>query len=338
MNWATVRNAGLLLGVGLAMAFGVFLLKHKGDGPATPNSSPAADARPASGRDPPEIYWNARAGVRYVGDAVCAKCHEDQARTYRHHPMGRTLALVSRAGGGERYNRSANNPFLALGFEFSTSKRGEQVFHRIARRDLKGRMLLELEEEALLVLGSGRHGHSYIVNHDGYLFHSAIGWYSQKGAWNLAPEYKTAYRQASPISVRCLFCHSNAVEWVQDSLNHFGRPEQHSDAIGCERCHGPGELHVAARQRDDAVTGPGDDTIVNPRRLSPDRREAICQQCHLRGQARILRQGRQPFDFRPSLPLEQFWSVFVRRPERADGRKLGHVEQIVKDASRRPPP
>jgi hypothetical protein len=325
-------RVGLLLGLGLAIAFGIFRLMHRGEGVAVSNGSPESGSRPSGAQDrrleQATLYRNVNPEVRYVGDEDCARCHKDRAKTYRHHPMARTLALVSRAGASERYDGSANNPFQARGFEFAASKRGEKVFHRVRRRDPKGRVLLELEEEALLVLGSGRHGHSYLLNHDGYLFHSAIGWYSQKAAWDLAPEYKASYRRASPISVRCLFCHSSAVEWVEDSLNHFEKPDQHSQGIGCERCHGPGELHVTARARGEERAGPVDDTIVNPGRLSPELREAICQQCHLRGQARILRRGRQPFDFRPGLPLEQFWSVFVRRPERADGRKLGHVEQM----------
>src|SRR4051812_45527177 len=35
-------------------------------------------------------YANVRPGVRYVGDAACARCHEEIAETYRTHPMGRS--------------------------------------------------------------------------------------------------------------------------------------------------------------------------------------------------------------------------------------------------------
>jgi predicted CXXCH cytochrome family protein len=58
-------------------------------------------------------------------------------------------------------------------------------------------------------------------------------------------------------------------------------------------------------------------------------REAVCQQCHLEGEVRIVRRGRQPFDYRPGLPLHLFWSVFVRRPEfTQDHRVVGQVEQM----------
>jgi tetratricopeptide (TPR) repeat protein len=58
-------------------------------------------------------------------------------------------------------------------------------------------------------------------------------------------------------------------------------------------------------------------------------REAVCEQCHLQGEARILRRGRQPFDYRPGLPLELFWSAFVKNPEFADSQKfVSHVQQM----------
>src|SRR5262249_38128802 len=39
-------------------------------------------------------YRNTRAGVEYVGDAACARCHTEIAETYRRHPMGRSLAPI----------------------------------------------------------------------------------------------------------------------------------------------------------------------------------------------------------------------------------------------------
>jgi hypothetical protein len=48
--------------------------------------------------------------------------------------------------------------------------------------------------------------------------------------------------------------------------------------IGCENCHGPGARHVAFHEQH-----PGDTTpafIINPARLSRDRRLDICAACH----------------------------------------------------------
>src|SRR6202023_38915 len=58
---------------------------------------PAAPAQ--ADDDPPRTYptpyRNVSPEVRYVGDAACAGCHADQARTYRQHPMGRSFAPVA---------------------------------------------------------------------------------------------------------------------------------------------------------------------------------------------------------------------------------------------------
>ena len=93
------------------------------------------------------------------------------------------------------------------------------------------------------------------------------------------------------------------------TLNRYEPPIFQGHAIGCERCHGPGELHV---ERGGVSAGP-DLTIVNPGRLAPALRESVCQQCHLQGWFRFPRAGRDSFDFRPGLPLHRFLAVFVRK-------------------------
>ena len=46
----------------------------------------------------PLTPWkNAHAGVKYVGDAACARCHADIAESFRRHPMGRSLAPIAEA-------------------------------------------------------------------------------------------------------------------------------------------------------------------------------------------------------------------------------------------------
>ncbi len=55
----------------------------------------------------------------------------------------------------------------------------------------------------------------------------------------------------------------------------------------------------------------------------------MCEQCHLGGEQRVLRRGREMFDYRPGLPLPLFVSVFVAPPETDDDNPfLGQVEQM----------
>jgi Flp pilus assembly protein TadD len=112
---------------------------------------------------------------------------------------------------------------------------------------------------------------------------------------------------------------------VAGTLNRYEPPIFEGHAIGCERCHGPGELHA---KRGGGSAGP-DLTIVNPARLAPALRESVCQQCHLQGWFRFPRAARDSFDFRPGLPLHRFLAVFVRNEGDPDRMELiGQVEQM----------
>jgi hypothetical protein len=293
-------------------------------------------------------FANVRPEVGYVGDAVCARCHQEVARTYRRHPMGRSFAPVSQVAPEERYDRSVHNPFEKFGLQFLVERRGERVLHKESRLDPQGRVLTALEAEVEYAVGSGTRGRSYLVNRDGYLFQSPISWFSQAGRWDSSPGFRADRHFNRPIEAQCLFCHAGGASPVEDTINRYriAGPAEKGDrtpqdkgpapffspdmrAIGCERCHGPGELHVAARRKGVAVPDM-DDTIVNPRRLEPALREAVCEQCHLEGEARVVRRGRGPFDYRPGLPLHLFWSVFVRRPGLTDHRHaVSQVEQMA---------
>jgi tetratricopeptide (TPR) repeat protein len=57
------------------------------------------------------------------------------------------------------------------------------------------------------------------------------------------------------------------------------------------------------------ATGPRE--IVNPAKLEPARRDAVCAQCHLTGAARIARARRQPGSYQPGDLLSDYLAVFV---------------------------
>ena len=286
-----------------------------------------ADNDPRRTFDTP--FLNVRPEVQYVGDDACAECHVGHAAAFHQHPMGRSLAPVARADLIERFDRESHTPFEARGATFQVTRRDQRVFHKEFHRDAQGKEIASREAEVHFVLGSGRQGRSYLINQDGCLVQSPISWYSRERIWDLSPGYNEAFvgfgRQ---ITLDCLFCHSNQVKRVEHSVNHYQEPIFHGYAIGCERCHGPGQLHVESRQRGEQPAGT-DFTIVNPRHLEPVPRESVCQQCHLQGEVRIARRGRSQFDYRPGLPLNLFLSAFVRGPESTAGHKsVGHVEQM----------
>jgi hypothetical protein len=273
----------------------------------------------------PTAYRNVRPEVRYVGDSACAECHADVAETYRRHPMGRSLSPVSEAASVEHYDQAASNPFEKEGFQFLIERRDGRVFHREFHRDSQGRSVPVHAVEIHFAIGSGRRGRSYLIDREGYVFQSLLSWYSQPGVWDFTPGFQVREQFERPAEPSCLFCHSNQVKPVAGTVNRYELPVFRGHAIGCERCHGPGELHVHSQKRGEEM----ENTIVNPGRLAPALRDAVCQQCHLQGESRIVRRGRQLFDYRPGLPLHLFLSVFVRPNDLADGEASGsHTEQI----------
>jgi hypothetical protein len=287
------------------------------------------DVRPSDPRLTFETpYRNVRPEVQYVGDAACSACHPSQAKSYQEHPMSRSLALVAQAAPIERYAVASGNPFSAPGFRYEVERQTGHSWHKesvIAN----GKSLAETKVEVQIAVGSGRNGRAYLVDHEGWLFSSPITWYSAKGIWDLSPGYEKINPHFDrPITPDCLFCHTNYAEHVPNSVNRYRQPIFRGYAIGCERCHGPGELHVTFREQGGAADDV-DDTIVNPARLEHSLRESVCQQCHLQGQQRVLRRGRDTFDYRPGLPLFLFMSDFVKPPGQDSGLKfVGTVEQM----------
>jgi tetratricopeptide (TPR) repeat protein len=276
-------------------------------------------------RDPLSPYENTRPEVKYLGDAACAGCHAQSTETFRQHPMGRSLAPIDSAYVGRGGEGMGQTLFESHGLKYSIEHRNGHVFHQETRRDATGKIVARTEAEVQFVVGSGRQGKSYLIEHDGFLFESPLTWYSRQGRWGLSPGFGSFnYHFDRPIQPSCLYCHANRALPTAGPINRYRLPIFRGHPIGCERCHGPGELHVKRTTMADTK----DMTIVNPADLPPALRDDVCAQCHLAGEARILQVGRRNEDYRPGLPFERFWTVFVQPPDRAQDRFVGQVEQL----------
>jgi predicted CXXCH cytochrome family protein len=292
--------------------------------PDIPSRAPANDDPRLTFETP---YLNVAPEIDYVGDTVCWSCHPTQAKTYQRHPMFHTLAPLGDDLRPERYDRVTSNPFQAGGFQYQAQRHGTHVIHREASTGRDGEVLTHYQTEVQYAIGSGTHGCSFLFERDGYLFESPLSWFSQKQIWALSPGYDDRDHQHFERAVRepCLFCHSNRALAVSGTLNRYRPPIFEGFGIGCERCHGPGLLHVQQERNGLA----GGKTIVNPADLPPRLRESVCEQCHLEGEVRILRRGRAAFDFRPGLPVDLLWSVFVKAEvQDTEHPAVGQVEQM----------
>jgi predicted CXXCH cytochrome family protein len=268
-------------------------------------------------------YRNVRPDVAYVGDAACAPCHAAIDRSYHHHAMGRSAALPDL--------RTPPAKFTAFGrVEYQTDVRDGNVVHTELIPGPDGRPFATTVANVVAVIGSGTRGKSFLCARDGSLWQSAVSWFAEKPGWDASPNFTPGRHVRRAIQPECLFCHFNQASPVPGTNNLYREPIFGAQvAIGCERCHGPGALHVAERTSEKGhPAGAADTSIVNPKRLPPDLREDVCRQCHLQGESRLVRRGRGPFDYRPGLPLDQFLSIYVRHPAVTDYHKsVGQVEQ-----------
>ena len=92
--------------------------------------------------------------------------------------------------------------------------------------------------------------------------------------------------------------------------------------------------------RDGAATGDrrvGDlPAIVNPAKLTPARRDAVCMQCHLEGNAAIQQPGRRLYQFQAGDDLSDFVHYFVLTGDGKEGtRAVSQFEALAQSGCKR---
>jgi hypothetical protein len=310
-SWRPITVAAVVLvaaGVGLWFWF---------KPPSDPEPSGPPDVVPLS----ESPFLNTRPDAQYVGSAACVKCHESQHKTFLHTGMSRSTAPVDVA----KEPADATFDHTASGRRYRVERRGGQLWHREMPLDGKSDIVLS-EFPLKYVVGSGRFGRTYLTEANGFMIESPVSFYTSKSAWGMSPGYdrhNLGFERA--IGAGCLYCHLGRTESEPQSMH---RHKVLEPAVGCERCHGPGSLHVALREKP-ATLEPGaiDYTIVNPHHLSRELRESVCQQCHLSPELLVPARGRKRTDFRPGLPLQDV-AVGFSFVDSAHMTVTGHVEQM----------
>jgi len=184
------------------------------------------------------------------------------------------------------------------------------------------------EKQLTYFVGSGAAARSYLINAGGFLFEAPVAYYAQSRKWDLAPGYDqhTSSYLTRPILPGCLNCHASFLEPVPRTQNRFAEPPFREGGVACERCHGPAEAHIARMRSGRLEAGPG---VVNPSKLSPDRRDSVCSQCHLSGDVRVMRAGRDWNSFRPGDLLSDSMTVFVKAGGSPGMKVTSHVENLA---------
>ncbi len=255
--------------------------------------------------------------AHYVGINTCRQCHYEIYNTFIKTGMGQSFDSAGRAKSSARMNEHTVIYDKTSDFYYHPFWKNEKYFIREFRLE-KSDTVFNRVEQVNYIIGSGQHTNSHIFNTNGYLHQMPMTFYTQKGTWDLPPGFENGSntRFSRKIGLECMSCHNAYPDYVQGSENKYNKV---MNGIDCERCHGPGSIHVALKQTGVKVDTSkyADYSIVNPGKLSIDRQFDVCMRCHLQGNA-ILKPGKSFFDFKPGMTLSDFISVFMPRYEGAD--------------------
>jgi tetratricopeptide (TPR) repeat protein len=304
-----------------------------------------------------------QAGAR--GNEVCAKCHGGIAEKYAGTAMARASGPATQDFMAGEFTHAAS------GMHYRVYEENDEAwlsFERSGENELHGKRKLQY------FIGSGHRGRTYLFADDGFVFESPINFYAAKGAggdgvWDMAPAYQDAKEMPLnlPAAPSCLACHtSNALAPMAGTENRYGTPLFAHDGVTCERCHGAGLEHVKQAQEGPAKSaqinagaksgtrskGPPSANaapeartativaagagIVNPAKLAPARRDAVCMQCHLEGNAAIEQPGRHLYQFQAGEDLGDFVHYFVLTGDGKDSvRAVSQFEALAQSKCKR---
>jgi len=273
-------------------------------------------------------YLNLSDTVDYVGSSVCKNCHYDKHKTFMHTGMGQSFGLANQSKSAANIHTDStlydahSNLYYHPFWDADSLKLKE--YRLLGKDTIHSRV-----EKVDYIIGSGQHTNSHIYNVNGYLHQVPFTYYTQDGRFDLPPGFEHGFntRFNRKIGLECMSCHNSLPDFVMGSENKF---EKVHLGISCERCHGPGEIHVSEKMKGNFVDTSlyTDFTIVNPGNISSELQFEICSRCHLQGNT-VLEEGKSFFDFKPGMHLKEVMNVYLPKYEGDDSFIMAsHVERL----------
>jgi hypothetical protein len=278
-----------------------------GEGGPRPALSPAGAGRV---RGLPS-YLNTAPSVNYVGSKACARCHADIYDEYSRTAMGRSMALS-----GDPALPEPQKPVKFHDYRFNRDyeafRQGLSLYQSESALGPDGSKTFRDTRRIAYAIGAGENGIGYLVEQGDYLFEAPLSYYARTHTWELSPGYELGdYGFDRVAAAQCLACHSGRPEPAPDRKGLYKDPPFEQLAIGCENCHGPGQLHVEDRMKGEPLEGTLDRSVVNPADLPGWLANNICMACHEAGDVRVLEPGKTVLDFRPGAPLDDTVAIFA---------------------------
>ena len=255
-------------------------------------------------------YLNHGDSATYVGINTCKNCHANIYETFIETGMGKSFDRASKLKSAALFGEKITVYDKFSDFYYHSFFRGDTM--KMMEFRLKGKDTVYKRIEIVnYIIGSGQHTNSHMMMQNGFVTQMPMTFYTQKKQWDLPPGFEDGHntRFNRKIGLECMSCHNSYPEFEMGSENKF---TSLPNGIGCERCHGPGSIHVKQKSRGEVIDTSKmiDYSIVNPGKLSPDLQFDICQRCHLQGNA-VLKNGHSFYDFKPGQKLSEFMTVFL---------------------------
>lgn len=277
----------------------------------------------------PQTYLNLAREVTYTGRESCQGCHQKIYDSFLETGMGKSFYLPDPAKIIEDFGPEITVYDSFSNYTYSPFWEGNE-FWISEFRIQKGDTQHFRKEKVDYIVGSGHQTRSYLMNRNGRLYEMPLTWYVSRRKWDLSPGYEGGHntRFDREIGEECMACHTGHINYDDRTTNRF---TSISLGIDCEKCHGPGQVHIDKMQRDEIVdVGEEVDwSIVNPAKLPVQQQFDVCQQCHLQGVV-VPTKGQSVLDFRPGMPMSSVFNVFIEEFDNDHAFGIAsHAERLI---------
>ena len=258
---------------------------------------------------------------------ACAGCHQAIYESYKTTPMARASGRAADGFLAAEFTHEAS------GVHYRIRREGERVYLDFARETPEDQAMRG-RRELRYFLGSGTRGRTYLFEQEGYWFEIPINWYGKKRVWDMAPGYLQAREMplTLPIDPGCVRCHaSGAQSSMKEAREKYADAPFTQGGITCTACHddrdGTAERHVSSG---------GKVALARIGAMEPVERDSVCLNCHLEGEAAVVRQGKRLEDFRPGESVFAYANYFVRVGQAKGGeRATSQWEALLASGCRR---
>ncbi len=276
-------------------------------------------------------YLNHNDTVKYVGKEQCRMCHAEIYDSYLETGMGKSFHYATK-------QNSAISDTVPIVYDsdknlyYKPFWKSDSLYlleYRLSNLDTIHKLIKKVDYK----IGSGHHTNSHIFEINGYLHQIPYTYYTQDSIADLPPGFENGMnsRFSRKIGMECMTCHNAHPTHDITSDNKY---EHVLNGIDCERCHGPGELHVKRKLAGELVDTSKyiDYTIVNPSRLDKKLQFDVCQRCHLQGTT-VLNDSSDFTDYKPGMHLHEYMETYIPKYDNDNSFIMAsHVDRLMQSS------